>query len=173
MRNEFRAVLVGDPQQLPATILSARAKEASLERSLFERLQAGGCPVQMLSVQYRMHPGIREFPSKYFYDNQLEDGCVPCSGPCEQTILVPSLRVVHVVGGEAGWSWIIPCTKYLYLVSFSAGVLLRMFPLASIVVSKISLQNMFGCRVDKEQKRSCVEVKHVAFETWLLLYLIV
>lgn len=52
--------MVGDPQQLPATILSALAKEVAMERSLFERLQKQGCPVKMLSVQYRMHPAIRQ-----------------------------------------------------------------------------------------------------------------
>lgn len=35
-------VLVGDPQQLPATVLSAAAKAVAMERSLFERLQASG-----------------------------------------------------------------------------------------------------------------------------------
>lgn len=69
-----RAVLVGDPQQLPATVKSQRGKELQLERSLFERLQKGGCPVKVLSVQYRMHPEIRMFPSNYFYGGRLEDG---------------------------------------------------------------------------------------------------
>jgi superfamily I DNA and/or RNA helicase len=31
-----------------------------MERSLFERLQQQGAPVKMLSVQYRMHPVIRQ-----------------------------------------------------------------------------------------------------------------
>jgi len=70
-------VLVGDPQQLPATVLSARARELALERSLFERLQAAGCPCRMLRVQYRMHPAIRQFPSAHFYAGRLEDGCRP------------------------------------------------------------------------------------------------
>ena len=30
---------MGDPQQLPATLFSQRAKEVQLERSMFERLQ--------------------------------------------------------------------------------------------------------------------------------------
>jgi hypothetical protein len=32
-------VLVGDPQQLPATVFSSEAREVQFERSLFERLQ--------------------------------------------------------------------------------------------------------------------------------------
>ena len=69
-------MLVGDPQQLPATVKSQRGKELQLERSLFERLQRGGCPVKVLSVQYRMHPEIRMFPSNHFYGGRLEDGWV-------------------------------------------------------------------------------------------------
>lgn len=34
-----RCVLVGDPQQLPATVLSREAAALNLQRSLFERLQ--------------------------------------------------------------------------------------------------------------------------------------
>lgn len=67
---------MGDPQQLPATILSQKGRELMFERSLFERLQQAGCPSHMLEVQYRMHPFIREFPSKHFYDNRLRDGFV-------------------------------------------------------------------------------------------------
>lgn len=32
-----------------------------------------GVPVKLLSVQYRMHKDIREFPSNFFYDGQLQD----------------------------------------------------------------------------------------------------
>lgn len=35
----------------------------NLEISLFERLERAGHPVHMLTVQYRMHPEIRAFPS--------------------------------------------------------------------------------------------------------------
>lgn len=76
----FRAVLVGDPQQLPATVKSQRGRALQLERSLFERLQRGGCPVKVLSVQYRMHPEIRMFPSSHFYGGRLEDGWVYTPG---------------------------------------------------------------------------------------------
>jgi len=32
-----------------------------------------GVAVKLLAVQYRMHPEIRSFPSKFFYDNALQD----------------------------------------------------------------------------------------------------
>lgn len=67
-------VMVGDPQQLPATVLSQKAKELNMERSLFDRLQRAGAPVKVLTIQYRMHPQIRQFPSAYFYNNSLQDG---------------------------------------------------------------------------------------------------
>jgi AAA domain len=64
-------VLVGDPQQLPATVLSKRSMALAFDRSLFERLQLARWPVHMLRVQYRMHPQIRAFPSAHFYGNSL------------------------------------------------------------------------------------------------------
>jgi hypothetical protein len=51
-------VLVGDPQQLPATLFSAAAKSSLLERSLFERLAQAGTPVKVscgfLAYLYRL-----------------------------------------------------------------------------------------------------------------------
>ncbi|KAL1329312.1 hypothetical protein AAHE18_12G031900 [Arachis hypogaea] len=68
-----RCVLVGDPQQLPATVISKAAGTLMYSRSLFERFQQAGCPTMLLSVQYRMHPQIRDFPSRYFYQGRLTD----------------------------------------------------------------------------------------------------
>lgn len=68
-----RCVLVGDPQQLPATVISKAAGTLLYSRSLFERFQQAGCPTMLLSIQYRMHPQIRDFPSRYFYQGRLLD----------------------------------------------------------------------------------------------------
>ncbi|XP_004301316.1 PREDICTED: uncharacterized ATP-dependent helicase C29A10.10c-like [Fragaria vesca subsp. vesca] len=68
-----RCVLVGDPQQLPATVISKAAGTLLYSRSLFERFQQANCPTMLLSVQYRMHPQIRDFPSRYFYQGRLTD----------------------------------------------------------------------------------------------------
>ncbi|KAL0017843.1 hypothetical protein WJX77_008034 [Trebouxia sp. C0004] len=67
-------VLVGDPKQLPPTVLSRAAEASNLAQSLFERLQQAGYPVTMLSEQYRMHPAISAWPSLFFYQGKLIDG---------------------------------------------------------------------------------------------------
>lgn len=69
-----RCVMVGDPKQLPATVLSNVASKFSFQCSMFERLQRAGYPVNMLTQQYRMHPEICRFPSSHFYDGKLVDG---------------------------------------------------------------------------------------------------
>ncbi|XVF45709.1 hypothetical protein PTKIN_Ptkin02bG0228300 [Pterospermum kingtungense] len=66
--------LIGDPVQLPATVISPIAEKLGYGTSLFKRFQRAGYPVNMLKTQYRMHPEIRSFPSKEFYDEALEDG---------------------------------------------------------------------------------------------------
>ncbi|KAL0384527.1 UNVERIFIED_CONTAM: putative helicase MAGATAMA 3 [Sesamum radiatum] len=66
--------LVGDPVQLPATVISPVATKFGYGMSLFKRLQMAGYPVQMLKTQYRMNPEIRSFPSREFYNEALEDG---------------------------------------------------------------------------------------------------
>ncbi|CAA6658041.1 unnamed protein product [Spirodela intermedia] len=58
-----RCVLVGDPQQLPATVISKAAGTLLYSRSLFERFQLAGCPTMLLS-------GL---PSRYFYQGRLTD----------------------------------------------------------------------------------------------------
>uniref|UniRef100_A0A0E0KQM0 Helicase ATP-binding domain-containing protein n=1 Tax=Oryza punctata TaxID=4537 RepID=A0A0E0KQM0_ORYPU len=68
------AQAVGDPVQLPATVISSTAQKLGYGTSLFKRFQAAGFPVQMLKIQYRMHPEISIFPSKEFYEGVLEDG---------------------------------------------------------------------------------------------------
>lgn len=70
---EGQVVLVGDPQQLPPTVLSRSAVARHLSQSLFERLQKVGYPVAMLTEQYRMHPTISSWPSRFFYGGRITD----------------------------------------------------------------------------------------------------
>ncbi|XP_065881867.1 uncharacterized ATP-dependent helicase C29A10.10c-like isoform X1 [Euphorbia lathyris] len=87
-----RCVLVGDPQQLPATVISKAAGTLMYSRSLFERFQQAGCPTMLLSVQYRMHPQIRDFPSRYFYQGRLTDSESVVGLPDELYYKDPLLR---------------------------------------------------------------------------------
>ncbi|CAN1841283.1 Helicase SEN1 [Linum perenne] len=87
-----RCVLVGDPQQLPATVISKAAGTLLYSRSLFERFQQAGCPTMLLSVQYRMHPQIRDFPSRYFYQGRLTDSESVTKLPDEVYYKDPLLR---------------------------------------------------------------------------------
>ncbi|CUA67598.1 Helicase SEN1 [Rhizoctonia solani] len=68
-------ILVGDPQQLPPTVISQLASSLDYNQSLFVRLQKQNPDsVHLLSIQYRMHPTISAVPSRLFYNGRLQDG---------------------------------------------------------------------------------------------------
>ena len=70
-----KCILVGDPKQLPPTVLSREAAGFQYEQSLFVRMQANyPDDVHLLDTQYRMHPDISLFPSRAFYDSKLLNG---------------------------------------------------------------------------------------------------
>ncbi|PBP19231.1 hypothetical protein BUE80_DR009848 [Diplocarpon rosae] len=70
-----KCILVGDPEQLPPTVLSRSAQSFGYEQSLFVRMQKNHPQdVHLLDTQYRMHPEISSFPSEQFYNSKLIDG---------------------------------------------------------------------------------------------------
>lgn len=70
-----KCIMVGDPNQLPPTVLSQAAASFNYEQSLFVRMQKKNPEsVYLLDTQYRMHPEISKFPSKEFYHGKLHDG---------------------------------------------------------------------------------------------------
>jgi superfamily I DNA and/or RNA helicase len=68
-----RLVLAGDHCQLPPTVVSPEAAAEGFGVSLFERLMAdqGRAIARQLTVQYRMHQAIMDFPSREFYGATL------------------------------------------------------------------------------------------------------
>lgn len=73
-----KLILVGDPNQLPATIISQEAKKYGLDQSLFFRIQNAfqrmkDNPIIMLNTQYRMAYAISYWPNKFFYGGQLKN----------------------------------------------------------------------------------------------------
>uniref|UniRef100_A0A8C6EMH7 Immunoglobulin mu DNA binding protein 2 n=1 Tax=Marmota marmota marmota TaxID=9994 RepID=A0A8C6EMH7_MARMA len=69
-----KCILAGDHKQLPPTIVSHKAAQAGLSRSLMERLaeEQGASAVRMLTVQYRMHQAIMRWASEVMYGGQLD-----------------------------------------------------------------------------------------------------
>ncbi len=65
-----RAILAGDPHQLPPTIVDPEAARGGLGTTFFERMAAtAGAP--MLVQQHRMHADIMRFPSESKYGGRL------------------------------------------------------------------------------------------------------
>lgn len=97
-----KCILVGDPKQLPPTVLSREAARFQYEQSLFVRMQANHpADVHLLDTQYRMHPEISRFPSKAFYDGKLLDGPDMLSirtRPWHQSDLLAPYRFFDVKG---------------------------------------------------------------------------
>ncbi|KAF9879415.1 helicase sen1 [Colletotrichum karsti] len=70
-----KCILVGDPKQLPPTVLSQSAARFGYDQSLFVRMQRNHPEyIHLLDRQYRMHPEISLFPSQEFYEGKLVDG---------------------------------------------------------------------------------------------------
>ncbi|CAB4061306.1 unnamed protein product [Lepeophtheirus salmonis] len=75
-----KLVMVGDPEQLPATVSSIKAKDLSYGQSLFNRLFKSSrnsdtnTSIHCLKIQYRMHGDIARWPNHYFYGGELTNG---------------------------------------------------------------------------------------------------
>ncbi|XP_073872285.1 probable helicase senataxin isoform X7 [Macaca fascicularis] len=78
-----KLILVGDPKQLPPTVISMKAQEYGYDQSMMARFcrlleenvehnMISRLPILQLTVQYRMHPDICLFPSNYIYNRNLK-----------------------------------------------------------------------------------------------------
>lgn len=97
-----KCILVGDPKQLPPTVLSQSAARFGYDQSLFVRMQQNHPKsVHLLDMQYRMHPEISVFPSREFYEGQLKDGpsmLQQRQQPWHRTALLSPYRFFDVQG---------------------------------------------------------------------------
>ncbi|KAI0201745.1 SEN1 N terminal-domain-containing protein [Astrocystis sublimbata] len=100
-----KCILVGDPKQLPPTVLSQSAARYGYDQSLFVRMQRNfPDDVHLLDTQYRMHPEISSFPSQEFYERRLVDGGDMANlrhQPWHQTELLGPYRFFDVKGTQA------------------------------------------------------------------------
>lgn len=99
-----KCILVGDPKQLPPTVLSQSAARYGYDQSLFVRMQKRHSQhVHLLDQQYRMHPEISLFPSKEFYEGLLRDGDDMAKlrvQPWHQSVLLGPYRFFDVKGSQ-------------------------------------------------------------------------
>ena len=97
-----KCILVGDPKQLPPTVLSREAARFLYEQSLFVRMQTNHpSHVHLLDTQYRMHPDISQYPSQTFYDGRLLNGenmAIERQRPWHRDYLLGSYRFFDVEG---------------------------------------------------------------------------
>ncbi len=102
-----KCLLIGDTNQFPATVISQKAAKLGFDRSLMWRLLKD-CrqPYSMLTTQYRMHPEIRLWPSKQYYQSRITDSNEIASGKraCITTKEIPSFiapySFIHIEGQE-------------------------------------------------------------------------
>ncbi|CAK9002137.1 unnamed protein product [Durusdinium trenchii] len=99
-------VLLGDPQQLPPTVLSLKAIRWGLSTTLFDRLSGQQQPM-LLDTQFRMHPTLCEFPAAAFYGGQLRSAAAAsaASAPGRSAI---EFRGVHSREQSVGSSFCNP-----------------------------------------------------------------
>ncbi|TRY95053.1 hypothetical protein DNTS_004687 [Danionella cerebrum] len=100
-------ILVGDPNQLPPTVISQKAKECGYDQSLMARLcknlhlsNPQLSPILLLGVQYRMHPDICAFPSKHIYNSALQSDCETARIRCSATWPFKPYKVFDVKDGR-------------------------------------------------------------------------
>jgi superfamily I DNA and/or RNA helicase len=106
-----RAVLAGDPCQLPPTVVDPEAARAGLASTFFERVAAGAAgeaALRLLTVQHRMHATIMAFPSERMYGGRLEAAPAVAAHTLEELGVAPDparpgpLVFIDTVG--TGWS---------------------------------------------------------------------
>jgi len=103
-----RMLAVGDPLQLPPTIMSRHAANMGLSTSMHERLM-NQCSDEyvMLDKQYRMRPCISTFPCKQFYDGMISNGDNVSSSSYTSEIALPKMGAysfINVCGKESQMS---------------------------------------------------------------------
>ena len=70
-----RVVVMGDPQQLPSTVLDRTCKDFNYGSSWLESVyETNPDKIHLLDTQYRMDPLILKFPNMKFYDNLIQCG---------------------------------------------------------------------------------------------------
>ena len=70
-----RIIVVGDPKQLPATVIERACQKAGYDNSWLGRVfEVRPDKIHLLNTQYRMAKDILAFPNAHFYENRIMSG---------------------------------------------------------------------------------------------------
>jgi len=138
-------LVVGDPKQLNATIISLKLKPLAFQRPLMERLMLCGAPHLLLDTQYRMHPEIAAFPNLMYYGGVLKNGenvtkragptLLPEYGPCAFFDLQNGIEI-----SPTGKSSICNPREVTYVVNLVKKLMKRVPKQEIVVITFYSLQ---------------------------------
>ena len=105
-----KVLLVGDTKQLPATVISGFLDDQPNPRNntnykwsmMWRLIEENQQPSMMLTIQYRMHPHICQWPSEQYYANQLitAPDIISARLPETQGIISRPYAVYHVNGRD-------------------------------------------------------------------------
>jgi len=96
---------MGDTKQLSATLLSPANQQGNVRSLLWRCIEQSKLSHHMLTIQYRMDPEISAWPSKQYYDGNLQDA--PCikTRPSPFTLTTSPLQgpyhIIDVKGQES------------------------------------------------------------------------
>ncbi|GFR05789.1 probable helicase senataxin [Trichonephila clavata] len=137
-RKVDRLVLVGDIKQLPPPVTSTYAIKWGFKRSLMERLltlfsKQNNCILSPTMIeQYRMQTQICDFPSKYFYNDQLVTNSI-INERCLYSPLKPFI-VYDILHKETLNPSVNPDDSEPLIIAYICSQLLQVEPKASIGV---------------------------------------
>lgn len=97
-----RIILIGDPLQLPPTLVTPCDPEIAgqgIEKTLFDRCAEMGISPVMLRTQYRCHPQISRLSNNLFYERRLINGVTEHKRPALFSDM-PHVCFVNVNGTE-------------------------------------------------------------------------
>ncbi|CAG8652979.1 9974_t:CDS:1, partial [Dentiscutata heterogama] len=144
-----RFVLVGDHKQLPPFCLP-EAKGFGYSISLFERMIENSYPCYLLDTQYRMHPGISEFPNKQFYENKLKDGVSAEKRPLINGFVWPNPEIPVAFVQVSGKETFLKSSKYnLEEVNNLVNIMKIIIESGGVTPQDIGIISLYSAQLEK------------------------
>lgn len=156
-----KLIAVGDPQQLPPTLIGTSiSEENSLEKPLFIRLMNAGLNPIILRTQYRCHPNISQISNTLFYQNKLLNGIshedrAPLVGELPPIIMIDTINGKEQVFGDSYYN-----ESEIIVISNMIQKMINLYGIAQEQIGVISLYKPQAFKLlDHFKKQSLRKVK--------------